>query len=192
MGLCLNAQSYGTSLGLRLSNDKNTRMVGLTAQQRIMKKVTLEDILQSDFNNNTTFHGLIERHHAFLTKRFNLYVGAGFSVGTEESQLENPMTNEITTTFGNKTFGTDLIFGIEATILTYNVSFDYKPNFNLTDRQPWYLGQAGISIRSVVIKGSQQNRKKRQRTRAKKKREREKDREEDPWLKGMYEKVFKK
>jgi len=104
------AQSYGTSLGLRLANDKNTRLVGLTAQHRILKKVTIEGILQSDFNNNTTFHGLIERHHAFLTKRFNLYVGAGFSVGTEESQLDNPLTNEVITTFGNKTFGTDLIF----------------------------------------------------------------------------------
>ncbi|MFT4661396.1 MAG: hypothetical protein ACI8XB_001673 [Patiriisocius sp.] len=186
------AQSYGTSLGLRMSNDKNTRLIGLTMQHRILKKVTLEGILQSDFNNNTTFNGLIERHHAFLTKRFNLYAGAGFSIGNEQSEFNNPMTNEVVTTFGNATFGTDFIFGIEATLLSYNFSLDYKPNFNLTGREPWYLGQVGVSVRSVIVKGSKQNKKRRQRSRAKKKREREKEREEDPWLKGAYEKIFKK
>jgi len=181
------AQSYGTSLGLRMSNAKNTRSLGLSLQHRVLKKVTLEGIIQSDFSNNTTFHGLIERHHAFLSKRFNLYVGAGFSFGTEESQFKNPMTNEIITTFGNQTFGSDIILGLEATLLSYNISIDYKPNFNLVNRDPWYLGEVGVSFRSVIISGRKQNKKKRQRTRAKKKREREK--EEEPWLKEWFEKV---
>lgn len=181
-------QSYGTTAGLRFANSDHARMIGLTLQHRVANKITLEGILQSDFNNNTTFHTLIERHHAFLTKRFNLYAGAGLSIGTEESREDDELTNQVITTFGNNTIGTDIIFGFEATLLSYNISLDYKPNFNLSGRQPWYQGQVGISVRTVLISGRQQNKNKRQRARAKKK----KERNNDPWLKDWYEETFKK
>lgn len=187
-------QSYGTALGLRMGNSK-ARTVGLTFQQRILKNVTLEGIAQSDFNRNTTGHFLVKRHRGFLTKRFNIYGGAGLSFGVEESEVEDPVTKEVKTTFNNTTFGTDIMMGVEFTLLRYNFSFDYKPNFNLVGREPWFQGQVGFSARTVIVKGSTQNKRKRKRARAKRKKEREKektDKEESPLLKDWFQRTFKK
>lgn len=162
------AQSYGTSLGLRFGNQQDFRTVGLSAKQRIEKGWTLEGIVQSDFNYNTTFHALIERHERLISKRFNYYYGTGISLGQEASTLKDPSTKEIISTYGNKTLGLDLIFGIELTLLKANISIDYKPNINLIGRNPWYAGQVGISARSVLVKGSTQNKNRRQKSRQKK------------------------
>lgn len=162
------AQSYGTSLGLRFGNQQDFRTVGLSAKHRIEKGWTLEGIVQSDFNYNTTFHALIERHERLISKRFNYYYGTGISLGQEASTLKDPSTKEIISTYGNKTLGLDLIFGIELTLLKANISIDYKPNINLIGRNPWYAGQVGISARSVLVKGSTQNKNRRQKSRQKK------------------------
>src|SRR5690606_148307 len=93
--------------------------------------------------------------------------------GTEESIIKNPVTKEITTRYDNATVGVDLVFGVEITLLKANISIDYKPNINLMGRNPWYSGQVGISARSVLIKGSTQNKNKRQKNRAKRKKGKE-------------------
>src|SRR5690554_3391706 len=162
------AQSYGTALGLRFGNQSEYRSLGLTVQQRVKKGLTLEGIVQSDFNNNTTVHGLIKKHDRLISKRFNYYYGTGLSAGTEVSIIKDPASREITSTYGNATVGVDLIAGVEITLLKVNISLDYKPNINLVGRNPWYTGQVGISVRSVIVKGSTQNKKKRQKNRAKK------------------------
>jgi hypothetical protein len=174
-------QSYGTTLGLRFGNNLDHRTMGLTAQHRIVKGLTIEGIVQSDFNNNTTVHALVEKHHRLISKRFNYYYGTGISLGTEESTHRIPATREIITTYGNATIGMDLIFGVEITLLKANISIDYKPNINLVGRNPWYSGQVGISARTVLIKGSTQNKKKRQKMRAK----RRKNREPEPFFKKI-------
>lgn len=161
-------QSYGTSLGLRFGNQQDFRTVGLSGKHRIQKFWTVEGIIQSDFNYNTTFHALIERHERLISKRFNYYYGTGISLGQEASVQKDPATREIISTYGNKTLGLDLILGIELTLLKANISIDYKPNINLIGRNPWYAGQIGISARSVLIKGSAQNKNRRQKARQKK------------------------
>ena len=161
-------QSYGTSLGLRFGNQQDFRTVGLSGKHRIQKGWTVEGIIQSDFNYNTTFHALIERHERLISKRFNYYYGTGISLGQEASVQKDPATREIISTYGNKTLGLDLILGIELTLLKANISIDYKPNINLIGRNPWYAGQIGISARSVLIKGSAQNKNRRQKARQKK------------------------
>lgn len=148
-------------------------MVGLTAQQRIFKGYTVEGILQTDFNANTTIHALLERHRRLVTKRLNYYYGAGISLGKEESRQKIPETRQIIQTYGNQTMGLDLIAGIEFTLLRINFSVDYKPNVNIVGREPWYSGQVGISARSVLIKGSQQKKNKRKRARQKRKNRRD-------------------
>lgn len=163
------AQSYNTTLGLRMGNDKTKRTLGLTLQQRILKKVTIEGIIQTDFNRNTMAHGMIEQHHAFITKRFNFYFGAGFGFGVEESELIDPTDKTISQTYGNFTMGTDLVAGLEFTLLSYNFSLDYKPNFNLLGREPWYQGQMGFSARRVLIKNISKEKRERQKARKKKK-----------------------
>ena len=151
-GTSLSAQSYITGLGLRLGNIPTHRTLGLTLQQRIFKQVTLEGIVQTDFQYNSTAHLLIEKHNRIISKRFNYYVGCGFSVGNEQSTEEDHETQTIITTFGNKTMGVDLIAGIEATLLGFTASLDFKPNINLVGRNKFFQSQVGISLRYVLIR----------------------------------------
>ncbi|MCH7411169.1 hypothetical protein MM239_17355 [Belliella sp. DSM 111904] len=179
--LPLQAQRYGTAAGLRLGSNNYSRTVGLTAQQRIFKHVTLEGIVQSDFSRNTTMHLLLEQHKPIISKRFNYYYGLGYSFGWEESQVKNPATMEIITTYGNVTNGIDLIGGVEMTLLNTTISLDYKPNFNMSGRQEFFRGQVGISARTVLVKSKTQNKRKRQRARAKRKKHR------TPFFEGIKE-----
>lgn len=160
------SQKYGTTLGLRLGNDI-IRTVGITAEQRLVKRVTTEGILQSDLNRNHTAHVLIRRHYALLSKRLTLFTGVGASVGLEESTEELSSTKVVITTYGNETLGMDLILGAELTVLGFNVSLDYKPNINLSGRQPWIKNQVGISMRTVLIKDRQLKKNLRKRKRQK-------------------------
>lgn len=161
------AQRYGTALGLRFGNSELNRTVGLTIQQRLMDRVTLEGILQSDFSRNVTFSLLAEKHSPIISKRFNYYYGAGIAFGNEESFVKNSGTNEIIHTYGNSTFGVDLIAGVELTVANAVISLDYKPNVNLSGRSEFYRGQVGISARSVLVKSKEQKRKQKQRQKAK-------------------------
>ncbi|MDN5217121.1 hypothetical protein QQ020_33930 [Fulvivirgaceae bacterium BMA12] len=188
-------QSYGTTLGLRLGNDKIKKTVGLSMKHRVMKHVTLEGIVQTDFNHNTTFHGLIQHHRGVLTKRFNFYVGTGLAVGTEESIRKDREARQTITTYGNATLGIDLIVGLEFTLLKHNFSIDYKPNFNLAGRDPWYRGQVGLSARGVLVKGSTQNKRKRKRVRQRRQQQKAKERDEKqakPLLGNFFNNVIKK
>jgi hypothetical protein len=165
------AQTYITTFGVRLGNNTDFRMAGLSFQQLVLNKVTIEGIIQSDFQKNTTLHLLAESHQNIISKRLNFYVGAGVSGGYEEfSQKTLPVQQ-------NKTFGADLIAGLEVTLLHWNISVDYKPNFNITGRESWYQGQVGISVRGVVISDAALRKHKREKAREQKKKEREKTRE---------------
>src|SRR5690606_12464529 len=138
------SQRYGTALGLRFGNSQLNRTVGLTVQQRVVQRVTLEGILQSDFDRNTNFSLLAEKHSPIISKRFNYYYGAGVALGREESFVKNSETKEIIHTYGNGTFGVDLIAGIELTVANTVIALDYKPNVNLRGREEFYRGQVGI------------------------------------------------
>ncbi len=172
------SQSYGSTLGLRLGNDKIKRTAGITFQQRLAKKVTLEAILQSDFKQNTTAHTMVAMHQGILTRRLNFYVGTGLSVGKEESEEKDPQTQQIITTIGNSTVGVDLVTGLELTLVGYTVTLDYKPNFNMAGRNPWFVGQTGVSVRAVIVKGTAYNKKQRKKAREKRKN----DREDKVWM----------
>lgn len=163
------AQRYGTAIGLRFGNNNLFRTVGLTAQQRITKRLTLEAILQSDFKLNTTFSGLMEKHHPIISKRFNYYYGLGASFGVEESFVKDEQSKQILHTYGNSTAGIDLIGGLELTLLNTVISVDYKPNINLVGREEFYRGQMGISARMVLVKSKEQKKKQRQRKKSKNK-----------------------
>ncbi len=194
------AQSYGSALGLRFGNNDVSRTIGISYKHRLAKHVTLEGIAQSDFNRNTTFHALAVHHQGFLTKRFNIYFGTGFYTGVEESEFKDPETKQIITTYGNTTFGADLVVGIEFTLLKHNFSFDYKPNFNLVGRENWYRGQMGFTARSVIVKGSTQNKNRKRRIKARKKRKKQKEKanknsnekSQDTEKEGLLKGIFKK
>lgn len=162
------AQRYGTAVGVRLGNSDINRTFGLSIQQRILDRVTMEGIVQSDFSRNTTFSLLAERHRSVISKRFNYYYGGGIAFGNEESFVKNKETKLIDHTYGNTTMGVDLIAGVELTVANTVISMDYKPNINLAGRSEFYRGQVGISARTVIVKSKEQKKKQRQRNRAKK------------------------
>lgn len=163
----LMAQRYGTAVGVRLGNSSLSRTFGLSIQQRIVDRVTLEAILQSDFSRNTNLSLLAQRHRPIISKRFNYYYGGGIAFGSEESFIKNEETMQIDHTYGNSTVGVDLIAGIEFTVANTVLSLDYKPNINLAGRSEFYRGQAGISARTVLVKSKEQKKKQRQRQKAK-------------------------
>ncbi|REE05533.1 hypothetical protein [Marinoscillum furvescens] len=166
------SQKYGTTLGLRLGNDI-TRTIGITAEQRLFKRITAEGILQSDLSRNHTAHLLIRRHYPLLSKRLTIFTGAGASLGLEESKKEVSSTQEVITTYGNETLGIDLMVGAELTLLGFSVSLDYKPNINLAGRESWIKNQVGVSVRTVLIKDRQRKKNQRQRKRARRKKDRQ-------------------
>ena len=181
------AQRYGTTLGLRFGNDNVKRTMGISFQQRLAKRVTLEGIAQSDFNYNHTLHGLFKYHQPLVTKRLNFYSGGGFSAGLEQSSFNEPATKQIITTYDNKTISGDLIVGLELTMLGYTISVDYKPNFNIIGRNAWYVGQVGVSGRVVLITGAKQNKRWREKARKKRKEDRQ-DRFEDNKIVNIFKK----
>lgn len=161
------AQRYGTAMGIRFGNSELSRTIGLSMQQRVLERVTLEAILQSDFSRNTNFSLLAERHRPIISKRFNYYYGGGIAFGKEESFIKNEEIMQIDHTYGNSTVGVDLIAGVELTVANAVISLDYKPNINLAGRLEFYRGQVGISARTVLVKSKEQKKKQRQRQKAK-------------------------
>ena len=167
------AQTYTTTAGLRLGNGGPSRQAGLTIQQRLAKKITVEGILQTDFRHNTTFHVIGQKHVPILTRRLNFYMGGGLSFGSEQSEIV--VNNQVETTTGNATVGVDMVAGVELTLSGLNVSLDYKPNFNVAGRDPWMNSQVGFSVRTVVLKGNFFRKMKRKREKRRKQKAREKE-----------------
>lgn len=171
MASASHAQGYGTTLGVRIGNNNDFRMGGISVKQRLFYKTTLEGIAQTDFSNNHTFHLMINQHQKILSNKLNFYFGAGIMGGIEEDRVITKEGNQtiITSNYDQKTFGADLIAGIELTLLKFNLSIDYKPNFNFTGRTNWYQSQVAISARAVIASGESWDKRERERKTAKKK-----------------------
>ncbi len=150
-------QQYTTTGGLRVG-----RSIGLTVNQRIARKVTIEGILQTNLTGSTTLHGLIRQHQSLMTRRLSVYYGAGAHTGS--------------------TTGIDAILGVETTFAKINMSIDVKPVVNVLGVTGFnvFQVQAGASIRYVLIKSGdtkkQRERKKKRKQRQRAKRKQQKNR----------------
>ena len=167
------AQSYALVAGLRMGNGPDVRTFGVTAAYRIFERTTIEGIAQSNFDDVHTAHLLIREHRPFITKRLNIYFGAGLSAGLERSRFQDEANNIVGYAIRNETMGVDLLAGIELTMLKYAVCLDIKPNFNMVGREPLIENQVGISVRPVIISGAMKNKRRRERDRTKKDSQRE-------------------
>jgi hypothetical protein len=165
-GTFLAAQAYDTGIGIRLGTEW-----GLTVQQRIAKKTTLEGILQHNNKRDETGITLLaEQHYPILIRNVNIYVGGGLHKGwvaqNEEVGYKDP-------------FGVTLIGGAEASLGRINVSWDFKPAINVVGGERTVYTETAISIRYVIDKrkifGNNKEKKKRQKERDKKKRQKAKD-----------------
>jgi hypothetical protein len=161
------SQSYDLAMGMRLGTDW-----GLTLQQRIAKKTTIEAIFQSSLLRNESMVTVLGEHHMpFITRRFNLYTGAGLHTGwssrSEEDGYKNPL-------------GLSLIAGLELSLGKLNLSYDIKPAMNFRGGDQFLYVQSGLSVRYVLVKrdfllGDPKKKRKRQRERRKRKRKRDND-----------------
>ncbi len=169
------AQSYTTSLGIRLGTDW-----GLTVQQRIAKRLTIEGIAQSSLSREEVLlTGMVEHHFPLVAKRFNFYTGAGMHKGWRTSVDEN-------NTYKNP-IGVSLVGGVEITLAKLNVSWDFKPVVNVSGGEKSFYSQTGISVRYVLVKkndelfdngnSKERKKKKRQSERDRKKKKRLKEKE---------------
>ena len=157
------AQSYFTAGGVRLGTDW-----GLTFQQRLLKHTTGEFIFQSSLlREELMLTGLAEHHYPLITKRLNLYLGAGFHKGFVTDN----------TVIYNSPYGISIIAGAEFTIARFVISYDYKPAFNFSGGENSWYSQTGVSVRYVFIKQNVFKKIKRRKERERKRRERIKKRQ---------------
>ena len=161
------AQRYGTALGLRVGNSDLSRTVGLTFGATNSKAY---------FSRIDSSVRLLEKHHFFLLWQNSigpLFQSGSITIWVQDQPLEMrkafekyPETRQIVHSYGNSTFGLDMIAGLELTVANAVISLDYKPNINIAGREEFFRGQVGISARTVFGK-EQRNKKKRAKRRQK-------------------------
>jgi hypothetical protein len=138
-GNSLDAQSYGTALGVRLGDG-----IGLTVQQQVVVHGTVEGILSSS-NKDLTLNVLYEHHTSLLTRGLNFYLGGGF-YKTWIHQDDNLITQP------TNPYGLSPIIGIELTIARkINLSADIKPTVRLGGNGgKGFEWHTGVSVRYVL------------------------------------------
>lgn len=163
------AQGYDTAFGIRLGTEW-----GLTVQQRIAKRTTIEGIIQSSVNRSeTTISILGEQHYPLLLRNFNIYGGAGLHKGWAGKQAD----------YGDP-FGLTLIGGAEISVGKINLSWDFKPSINLVGGESPVYAHTGISVRYIVderklitLKKTEKEKEKAQKQKQKRKLKRKKSKE---------------
>ena len=136
------AQGYNIAGGIRMGTDW-----GITGKYRIGKKESIEGIIQSAASKDkdeVIITALYEKHNPLISKRFNFYTGAGLHKG-----WNNTIDGDID--YDNP-FGITAIAGIEFNLGRTNVSWDFKPAFNLIGGERKMYTQSGISLRYVFEK----------------------------------------
>ena len=135
------AQSYITAGGIRVGSG-----IGLTLQQRLTKRITVEGIIQTQSKRDEVMAtALVQRHFPIITKHFNIYGGAGIHKGWSTTSIRNEVdyTNP---------FGVTFVGGIEMTLGRVNLAYDFKPALNLSGGTQFLYPQSAVSVRYVFIK----------------------------------------
>lgn len=169
------SQSYFTSGGVRFGTDW-----GMTVQQRLWKHTTVEGIFQSSlFREELMLTGMLEHHFPLITKRLNVYTGAGFHKGfvTDDNlDYESP-------------YGLSLVAGVEFTFARFVFSYDFKPAFHFSGGENAWYSQTAVSVRYVFIKQNAFKKMKRRKERRKKQNDKQKrQRERKKNKAGLFDK----
>lgn len=115
------AQSYNTLGGIRLGND-----FGFSFSQRILNHTTFEaNVSDGLFSQNKYFTLAAKQHHNILTRRFNVFVGAGYFGQSALVEAKEDAD------FYFRNHGFMAVFGSEFTVGRINVSIDYSPRYTL-------------------------------------------------------------
>ncbi|QNF31600.1 hypothetical protein HUW51_02240 [Adhaeribacter swui] len=139
--LSVQAQKYRTAAGVRFGGNN----FGITAQQKILKKTTIEAI-GAVGGREVSATGLVEQHFPLLGPGFNIYLGAGAHVGHLKDN--------------GAFYGGDLIAGAELKlpIAPLVLSFDLKPTFHV-NHEEWGGVGSGFSIRYILVKEKKEKKK---------------------------------
>jgi hypothetical protein len=141
---------------------------------QVHKNFVVEGILQSSLQKDQgSFTLLGKQHRPLLSRRLNLFYGAGAHFGwSGEVDVETgePVGGPV---------GVDGVIGLEATFGGFNLSYDFKPALNVGGGSSFLDTQTAISVRYVIAKRNDiwDKQKERQNRRDKKKRKREKRKE---------------
>jgi hypothetical protein len=134
------AQEYNTAIGIRGGWHS-----GLTVKHFLSGSDAIEGLLVTAWKG-FELTGLYEVHaNAFGVNRLNWYYGAGGHIGSFQSgPWFDDDKNEAHTVIG-----VDGILGLEYNIgdIPFNISLDWKPEFNLVGYSGFWAGDGALSIR---------------------------------------------
>lgn len=131
---------YITAGGVCIGSD-----MGLTLQQRVWKKVTVEGVFETNLRGDSRLSATVQRHYNIMFKGFNYYLGLGIHRGWEQlayvdDNLDHP-------------WGASGIVGVELKLgRSLLFSLHYRPGININGGQRFSYHQSGLSVRQVFIK----------------------------------------
>lgn len=141
----LAAQAYDAAIGMRLGTEW-----GATAQLRlpqIHKNFVLEAIVLSSLSKDEgTLTLLGKQHQPLLSRRLNLFYGAGLHAG-----WSNEVNTETGQTF-NGPKGVTGVVGLEATFARFNISYDFMPALNVSGGASVLDTRTAVGVRYVIGK----------------------------------------
>ncbi|CAN5804540.1 hypothetical protein BH10BAC3_BH10BAC3_33020 [soil metagenome] len=152
--ISLFAQKYTTAAGIRVGSG-----VGITVQQKMWDKYTMEAIVQKNlFKDGTNITALFEQHNKVLFKGLNFYIGAGphfeiysNAIATDKSTGE--------ATYIKDAFGISAVGGLEMRFKKIVLSYDYQPGINIRGGTNVFTSQTGLSVRYILIKAKKTKKK---------------------------------
>ncbi len=135
-------QNYNTAAGLRVGGG-----LGVTVQQRVGEKITIEGILQKKLlKPETKLSALAEYHQPIIGKGVNVYFGVGPHF-LFDSEYDNAKEREVQKIHP----GVSGIAGLEIPLGRTLVSADIKPGISLGGSKI-LDSDLGISLRYILVK----------------------------------------
>lgn len=148
------AQKYTTAAGIRVGSG-----IGLTVQQHLWDKYTLEVSAQKNlFKSGTYTAAFFEQHHKLIMKGFNFYLGAGPHAEFKPSETVYDSKGQ-ETTVSNNAYGISGVVGLELRLRKLLLSYDYQPGINIHGGDHVLNSRTGISVRYIFIKAKKKEQK---------------------------------
>lgn len=138
----VNAQSYKTGLGVRLSPADGYINNAVTIKQFLGENKAIEALVS--FGDPFSIGALYEVHKPFATEGLTWFYGAGAYLAFVKSYNPNTAKNETDPNFGGQG-----IIGLDYKFmnLPLNLSLDWKPELNLFNDINFEASTVGLSVR---------------------------------------------
>jgi hypothetical protein len=148
LGKLCYSQSYGFAGGLRMGTEVGFSFVG-----RVENHTTLEGIFQSSVlqPNQLGTSLYVKQHFPLLTRRINFFMGfGGFYDFPAGSEPVNPKVIREPAIHG---YGPGIMLGAELSIGKLNLSYDFRPQINLSGEGRAFVPNTALTMRYIFISG---------------------------------------